>query len=159
VIDPISAERAFLGIMLLEEREVPGAGELPIESVFLSSHRTILGVMRTMYAKDGAVNLVTLASELQRLGLEATVGGMGYVASLTDGLPRGTDVAPYVDIIKEAARARRIQVLCDRAGERLAAGERTSWAASRKRPLHSRPQITRYGPNTSGNTSCPPGTR
>jgi replicative DNA helicase len=54
------------------------------------------------------VDFVTLKEELIRIGDLDEVGGPAYVASLSDGVPRATNVKYYAGIVKEKAALRAL---------------------------------------------------
>ncbi len=125
MIDPKYAERTYLGTLLAAEVDLPGAGSLPIESLELSSHRTLLQIIRAQHAATGTANCSTVASELTRANLSESIGGIGYLFSLTEGIPRGTDLGPHMAVIREAATTRRLRALLEDMETRIVAGEQT----------------------------------
>src|SRR4029078_12840021 len=53
-------------------------------------------------------DFVTLKEELSRGGDLDEVGGPAYIASLTDGVPRATNLEYYAGIVKEKATLRNL---------------------------------------------------
>jgi len=49
------------------------------------------------------VDIVTLANELARYKEVEAVGGVAYLASLTEGLPRRPVIEEYIRIVKDRA--------------------------------------------------------
>jgi replicative DNA helicase len=70
----------------------------------------------TDLAEAGAgVDVVLVSDALARAdGLEQA-GGLAYLAGLTDGLPRATNVAHYASIVKDRAALRRVIQLANEA--------------------------------------------
>jgi replicative DNA helicase len=60
--------------------------------------------------KSRTIDLVTLSEELAKEGLLEKVGGAGYLAALTDGVPVGSapSITEYSRIIKEKSLVRRL---------------------------------------------------
>lgn len=105
----IDAERAILGALLLGSSVVPQAREiLRLEDFFLESHRIIYDRMLAVNNRAEPIDLITLSEELQIRGELINVGGVTYLASLIDGVPRTDDISPYARILKNKAKARRL---------------------------------------------------
>lgn len=105
----LEAERAVLGAVLLDERALFGASEVLLEADFyLESHRLIYRAMLALSDESRPIDMTTLSAELRRAGTMEQAGGIAYVASLTDGLPRATNVGHYARLVKEASDLRRL---------------------------------------------------
>src|SRR5215470_11237326 len=103
----VEAERAILGAVLLDNAAYPQAAEyLRAEDFSLDSHRRIYLRMMELAESGRAIDFVTLTEQLgQHKEIEA-VGGVAYVTSLTDGLPRVKNIEQYVKIVKDKALLR-----------------------------------------------------
>src|SRR5690242_8833331 len=103
----MDAERAILGAILLDNSAYPQAAEhLRAEDFSLDSHRRIYLRMMELAETGKPVDFVTLTEQLgQHKEIEA-VGGVAYVTSLTDGLPRVKNIEQYVKIVKDKALLR-----------------------------------------------------
>ncbi|MBZ5530334.1 MAG: replicative DNA helicase [Acidobacteriia bacterium] len=101
------AERAILGAILLDNQAYHQAAEfLLAEDFSLDSHRRIYLRMMELSDSGRAIDFVTLTEQLgQHKEIEA-VGGVAYVTSLTDGLPRVKNIEQYVKIVKDKALLR-----------------------------------------------------
>jgi len=102
------AERSILGAIVLENahyQEAASAGLEP-EDFSLDSHRKIYSRMQAMCAENRPVDLVTLVEELAKRKEVAAIGGVAYIASLTEGLPRRVSIEEYVRIVREKAMLR-----------------------------------------------------
>ncbi len=75
---------------------------------FRDAHRRIFDRMVTLSERSQPIDLVTLKEELDRSGELEEVGGPAYIASLTDGVPRSTNVEYYAQIVKEKATLRNL---------------------------------------------------
>src|SRR5579859_2781972 len=105
----IEAERAILGAILLDNFAYNQAAEsLHAEDFSLDSHRRIYLRMMELVESGRPVDFVTLTEQLgQHKEIEA-VGGVVYVTSLTDGLPRVKNIEQYVKIVKDKALLRNL---------------------------------------------------
>src|SRR5499427_2183229 len=103
------AERAILGAILLDNSTYPQAAEhLLADDFSLDSHRRIYLRMMELAESSRAIDFVTLTEQLgQHKEIEA-VGGVAYVTSLTDGLPRVKNIEHYVRIVKDKALLRSL---------------------------------------------------
>jgi replicative DNA helicase len=107
----LEAERALLGSILLDNGVLNQALEVIDKNDFFSdSHRTIFEKMLLLSEKSRTIDLVTLSEDLSREGLLEKVGGAGYLAALTDGIPIGVSasIEEYSRIIKEKSLVRRL---------------------------------------------------
>src|ERR1700685_4480981 len=117
----VEAERSILGAILLDNHSYNEAAEkLSSEDFFLDSHRRIYSRMAELIDAHRAVDIVTLAEELARRKEVEAVGGVAYLASLTEGLPRRPSIEEYVRIVKDKSLARQLIGICNTAITRAA---------------------------------------
>lgn len=105
----IDAERALLGAILIHnDAYLQATKHVAARDFFRDVHRRIFeGIATLLDRPGGSCDLVTLREELTRRGDIEEVG-IGYVASLTDGVPRSMNVSYYAQIVREKARLREI---------------------------------------------------
>jgi len=118
----VDAEKTILGAVLLDNIAFYEAQERGIEpdDFSLDSHRRIFGCMTRLMDSSRAVDIVTLAESLaQEKGINA-VGGVAYLASLTEGLPRRPIISEYIRIVKDKSMARRLMLISSAAIARAA---------------------------------------
>ena len=85
----VDAEKTILGAILLDNAAHSEAAEkLEADDFSLDSHRRIFLRMSELMNEQRAVDIVTLSHELGRYKEVEAVGGVAYLASLTEGLPR-----------------------------------------------------------------------
>jgi replicative DNA helicase len=112
----VEAERSILGAILLDNHSYNEAAEkLRSEDFSLDSHRRIYSRMSELIDGRRAVDIVTLAEELARRKEVEAVGGVAYLASLTEGLPRRPSIEEYVRIVKDKSLARQLIGICNTA--------------------------------------------
>lgn len=103
----VEAERAILGAILLDNAAFPQAAEfLQAEDFSLDSHRRIYLRMEELSNSGRAIDFVTLTEQLGQHKEIESVGGVAYVTSLTDGLPRVKNIDQYVRIVRDKALLR-----------------------------------------------------
>jgi len=76
------------------------------EELSLDSHRRIYARITEMLEQNRAVDIITLCEELRQQQQLEAVGGVAYVASLTDGVPARTSIVNHVRIVKDKALLR-----------------------------------------------------
>ncbi len=112
----VEAERSILGAILLDNHAYNEAAEkLRVEDFSLDSHRRIYSRMAELIDAQRAVDIVTLAEELGKRKEVEAVGGVAYLASLTEGLPRRPSIEEYVRIVKDKSLARQLITICSAA--------------------------------------------
>jgi len=117
----VDAEKTILGAILLDNSSHSEAAEkLEAEDFSLDSHRRIYQRMSELMDAQRAVDIVTLAHELSKNKELESVGGVAYLASLTEGLPRRPVIEEYIRIVKEKSVARRLMAICSMAIARAA---------------------------------------
>lgn len=130
------AEKTILGAVLLDNAahgEAVKSG-LKAGDFALDSHRRIWRHMTAMLKDGRAVDYVTLSNELIRRKETESVGGLAYVASLTENLPRLPRVSEYAAIVKARAVERAALKLCESITARVGNGGESgaaicAWAA------------------------------
>ena len=105
----LDAERSVLGAILLDNEIFPQAAEsLRGEDFSLDSHRRIYARMVELNETSRPIDIVTLTEELGRHKEVEAVGGVAYISSLTEGLPRRENIEHYVKIVKDKAVLRAL---------------------------------------------------
>src|SRR6202034_588683 len=117
----VDAERTILGAILLENHALSEAEEkLTPEDFSLDSHQRIYQRMTELGGAGHAIDLVTLANELAKYKEVESVGGVAYLASLTEGLPRRPVIEEYIRIVKDKSLLRKLMMICSAAIARAA---------------------------------------
>ena len=120
----LEAERSVLGAILIRNDAYVVAAALLTEDGdwFRDHHRDIWRAMRRLHGRGQTIDLVPVCAELSDLGKLKAVGGQAYVSSLTDGVPRSTNVEHYASIVGMNACRRALLLQSKRASpETLAA--------------------------------------
>ncbi|HYK37468.1 replicative DNA helicase [Alloacidobacterium sp.] len=110
------AERSILGAVLLDNHLYNEAAEkITADDFALDSHRRIFSRMAGLIDAGRAVDIVTLSEELARRKEVEAIGGVAYLFSLTEGLPRRISIEDYVRIVKEKSQLRQLINICSTA--------------------------------------------
>src|SRR4029078_341111 len=105
----LEAEKCVLGAILINNQAFNQAAEVIAAHDFSrDAHRRIFEKMIALTDRSEPVDLVTLKDELVRSSELDEVGGPAYISSLTDGVPRSTNVEYYAKIVKEKSTLRRL---------------------------------------------------
>lgn len=115
----LGCEKSILGAILVGGSK---SFNLAIEMLspddfFRDAHRRIYAAMVTLGDRNEPIDLLTLKAELDRRGELEEVGGPAYIAALTDGVPRSSNIGAYATVVRECAIRR---VLIRTANEALA---------------------------------------
>lgn len=117
----IDAEKTILGAVLLDNQAFSEASEvLKPDDFSLDSHRRIFLRMSELIDAQKTVDIVTLSHELARYKEVEAIGGVAYLASLTEGLPRRPVIEDYIRIVRDKAMLRRLMGICSAAIARAA---------------------------------------
>ena len=105
----LDAERTVLGAILIENESFHHASEiLKQDDFYRQAHQKIFARMESLSVRGQGIDLVTLKEELARAGELESAGGIGYLTSLVDGVPRATNVPYYSRIVKEKSVLRSL---------------------------------------------------
>ncbi len=103
------AERSILGAILLDSFAYNQAAEtLKPDDFSLDAHRRIYTRMVELQEANRPIDLITLTEELARKKEVEAIGGVAYLASLTDGVPRRPNIEHYVRIVRDKALLRQL---------------------------------------------------
>ena len=103
----VEAERAILGAILLDNSAYHESAEhLRAEDFSLDSHRRIYARMVELMGSSRPIDLITLVEELDRAKELQTIGDVGYVSSLLDGVPDRPSIEHYIHIVRDKALLR-----------------------------------------------------
>jgi replicative DNA helicase len=110
----VHAEMTILGAMLVEPVAIIDATMLlKTDDFALDSHRKIYDAMLHLVEVGHAVDIVTVADSLRKKKELDSVGGLAYLASLSEGLPRKLSIESYVRIVRDKSLMRQLLTVCD----------------------------------------------
>lgn len=100
-------EDSVLGAAMIEPSVVPLiCGELSPEDFTTAQTRNTFLAIQSLWKSGSPVDLVTLASELDRMELLSQVGGEAYLADVMSYTPTAVNTKAYIDIMHEARKRR-----------------------------------------------------
>ena len=117
----IDAERTILGAICLDPSALIEAQEkLRADDFSLDSNRRIFLRMAEVARSGSSVDIVTLAQRLAEKKEIQNIGGVAYLASLTEGLPLRPVIEDYIRIVKDKSQLRRLIAICSSAIDKAA---------------------------------------
>jgi RecA-family ATPase len=111
----LDTERSILGAILLNPECLKQTDELTVDYFFLDAHRRIFRAMNEMLANGTDVDIVTVINELRSRAELETVGGPGFLSSLTDGVPQRANLTHYARILADKKQRRDLLMVAHRA--------------------------------------------
>jgi len=113
----MESERAVLGSILLNQESafpdvIEVMGTNADKMFFSQAHRDIYTSMVALFNDDMPCDLVTLISELTRRRKIKPVGGVTYLAGLTDDVPTSANAKHYAKVLKDLGNLRNIIEVC-----------------------------------------------
>jgi replicative DNA helicase len=110
----VHAEMTILGAMLVEPVAIIDATMLlKTDDFALDSHRKIYSSMLQLVELGHGVDIVTVTDHLSKKKELDSVGGLPYLASLSEGLPRKLSIESYVRIVRDKSLMRQLLSVCD----------------------------------------------
>lgn len=109
----LEAEKAILGAVLVNgDRIFDIAEKLAPGDFFRAGHQALFACMLRLSENRQPIDYLTIRNAVDAKTLEE-IGGVAYIAGLTDGVPHGTHIAAYCAIVKERSIRRRLQAAAD----------------------------------------------
>ncbi len=110
----VDAEASLLGAILIDtDAIIKIADRITPNDFFDPKHARIYEALRTLYEKRSAIDVLTLADQLQGTGFLEMVGGAAYLSELTNFVPTASHIEQYADIVAEKALRRRLIATSD----------------------------------------------
>ncbi len=105
----IEAELSVLGAMMLKKEAVTQAIEmLHAHEFYRQAHRAVFEAMEGLVRDGEPVDIVTVTESLKKSGRLDQVGGISFLANLTNSVPSTANLAHYAKIVKEKALLRAL---------------------------------------------------
>ena len=110
----VHAERTILGAMLVDSVAIVDATMRLREDDFsLDSHRRIYTAMARLAEVGHAVDIITVSEELRKKKELDSIGGVAYLATLSEGIPQKPSIESYTAIVKDKSLLRKLMTVCD----------------------------------------------
>ncbi|MDD2907402.1 MAG: replicative DNA helicase [Candidatus Gracilibacteria bacterium] len=105
----IEAEQSVLGSILIDKDCFITIGDLLKDSDFyVETNSIIFGVMFDLYKHNKPIDLITVKEKLDDKKLLDKIGGISYLAELTEIVPTTANVFEYAQIVKNKAVLRNL---------------------------------------------------
>ena len=105
----IEAEQALLGACLLDKEALETSFQyVKAEDFYQENHRLIYAALRELAEHGNPCDIVALSAELTKKAQLERIGGLAYLASLTNTVPSTVSAAYYARIISEKALLRAV---------------------------------------------------
>lgn len=102
----IEAEQMVLGVCLANERLLPEVRRLTPSDFVLEKHKRLFSVMISLYDQQKPIEPFTVIDELEFRHWLASCDGVSGVTAITEGMPRLSSVAQYVETLEKYAALR-----------------------------------------------------
>lgn len=105
----VDAEKALLGSILLRPQNIHEVIDLVrAESFYVRKHQEIFRIMIDLYNNGSAIDHVTVGAKIKELNLEKAVGGLAYLAELTDSSPSSANMEFYAKLVRNKYNRRNL---------------------------------------------------
>jgi replicative DNA helicase len=105
----LDAEEAVIGSLLIDGAAVYKiAGALQRADFFHEQCEMLYEACLSLYQRNEAIDQITVAQELDRLGKLSACGGAAYLSHLVASCPTSLDIEHYAQIVSRLAVSRRI---------------------------------------------------
>jgi replicative DNA helicase len=102
-------EESVLGALMLERDSLTEVIDiLQPESFYIEAHQAIYQAITTLFNDNAPIDLRTVVAQLRKEGTLERVGGIAYLAKLTDGVASAAHITTHARIIVEQAIRRSL---------------------------------------------------
>jgi replicative DNA helicase len=105
----LEAEQSVLGAILLDEIAIVKVSEfLRPDDFYRKNHADVYRASLELLAQGEPIDIVTVGSELEKMGVLERIGGRSYLAQLEQSVPTAANIEYYGRIVKEKATKRSL---------------------------------------------------
>ena len=105
----MEAEQSVLGAMILDREAIVAGTEILRSSDFYTeAHKEIYEAITDIFARDEPVDLITLSEELKKRNTLESIGGIMYIANLSEGVSTTANIRYYCEIVEEKSILRKL---------------------------------------------------
>ena len=109
----LEVEQSLLGSLFLsQDAQSECFAKMQPKDFYSTGHQKIFKAMYESYIGNKGVDYVTVAKNLDTKGELEDVGGIEYVADLTNAVPSASNFKNYMEIVQNDATMRRLIELC-----------------------------------------------
>jgi replicative DNA helicase len=116
----LQAERFVLASVMIDDRHMDTIRDLLVPDDFTTeAHRLIWARCCAMHDAGQRIDICTVGSACQEANELEAVGGLAYLAELTNGMPLLSNLEEWIRIVRQKAVKRRAIQCCYHAAQRL----------------------------------------
>jgi len=105
----IEAEQSVLGAMLVDKEAINTSVEIiRPDDFYKEANREIFEAIVVLFNKNEPVDLITLSEELKKRGTLDAIGGVVYLANLSEGISTTANIRYYCEIVEEKSILRKL---------------------------------------------------
>ena len=105
----LEAEASVLGSLMLDRNAIVRVADfLRPDDFYLDHHAQVYPAALNLYDRADPIDLLTLASELEKLLVLERIGGQVFLAELESRVPTAANVEYYGHLVEEAATKRKL---------------------------------------------------
>ncbi len=105
----LEAEASVLGSLMLDRNAIVRVADfLRPDDFYLDQHGQVYRAAINLYDRSDPIDLLTMASELERMRVLDRIGGQEFLAELESGVPTAANVEYYGHLVEEAATKRKL---------------------------------------------------
>ena len=105
----LEAEASVLGSLMLDRNAIVRVADfLRPEDFYLDHHGQVYRAALNLYDRADPIDLLTLASELEKMLVLERIGGQVFLAELESRVPTAANVEYYGHLVEEAATKRKL---------------------------------------------------
>src|SRR5688572_14871814 len=109
----LEVEESVLGALLVDASVSASVFQVLTPDDFYSPrHAKLFGVLQGLYDKHSTLDEMMALSELERLGLAESVGGMEFLGQLMQRVPTAANAEYYARVVEEKAILRALVGTC-----------------------------------------------
>ena len=107
------AEQSVLGCAIMDpESALTVVSKVEEIDFYNETHRNIFKVIKELFQNNKNINIVTVNDSLEKKGLINSVGGIAYIATLSNIVPSAAGLNNYIEIVKRDSVLRQVIIAC-----------------------------------------------
>lgn len=108
------SERVILGAILLDNAVIAQALEhLRPEDFYSPLNRRVFAAMIALFERQKQIDPILIGEELKKEGALDAIGGTTTITNLTFGLPHFSDIAEYIEVVRDKSIVRNLIRACN----------------------------------------------
>ena len=105
----LEAEQTVLGALMIDSSAIEKTlNMINTDDFYYEANSEIFDAVKTVHQFDIPVDIITVSDELKKRGKLDYIGGLEYLANLTENIVTTKNISAYLDIIKEKSVLRKL---------------------------------------------------